>query len=299
MADNADVEGYRSCVLHEVRRESYISYMGRQTDSFTIYSGSNPSLTIIEDLDIVHGDTEYLRLAESGADAEYFHTVIVDDDNSPAKYRTESRPRRPLPKSSYVVSFRYQFPTDFPCNYFPDDFALATVSVTAPAGTLHEAFFDPVSAGTAVKADGSNGVLKPTSFTVNGTSTEITSLEWSSNQVVLTLGTHVSLSGQVMDFIALTGNVILSLFADDATANSTAGTYTWSMTTQPWADGDKLMLRIRPVGTEIFLQDLPSSLEQGASHWVHGETGEPELLQELQLPEMRPPGQPATPKIRL
>ncbi len=58
-----------------------------------------------------------------------------------------------------------------------------------------------MTVGTAVKADGSNGVLKPTSFTVGSTSTEITSLEWSNNQVVLTLGTHVSLSGYVLEFI--------------------------------------------------------------------------------------------------
>ena len=123
-----------------------------------------------------------------------------------------------------------------------DEFEL---TVNAPEGTLHEAFFDPVSVGTSVKADGSNGVLKPTSFTVGGTATELTSLEWSSNQVVLTLGTHVSLSGYVLEMIALDGSVSLSLFADSGTADRTAGTYSWPMTSQPWEDGDKLMLRIR------------------------------------------------------
>ena len=119
------------------------------------------------------------------------------------------------------------------------------VTVTAPGGTLHEAFFDPVTVGATVKADGSNGVLKPTSFTVDGTSTELTSLEWSNNQVVLTLNPHVSLSGYVLNFIELDGSVSLSLSAVDPTANSTAGTYSWTMSSQPWEDGDKLMLRIR------------------------------------------------------
>ena len=121
------------------------------------------------------------------------------------------------------------------------------VTVTAPANSLHEAFFDPVTVGTAVKADATNGVLKPTSFTVGGAATEITSLEWSdSNQVVLTLDPHVSLSGHVYwTSLRLDGNITLSLLADEATANSTAGTYTWTMSSQPWADGDKLMLRIR------------------------------------------------------
>ena len=67
----------------------------------------------------------------------------------------------------------------------------------------------------------------------------------SNNQVVLTLDTHVSLSGYVLDFIALDGSVSLSLNAADATVDSAAGTYSWPMASQPWEDGDKLMLRIR------------------------------------------------------
>ena len=80
---------------------------------------------------------------------------------------------------------------------------------------------------------------------MGGTATEITGLEWSNNQVVLTLGTHVSLSGYVLEFIALDGSVSLSLFTDSATVDSTAGTYSWPMTSQPWEDGDQLMVRIR------------------------------------------------------
>ena len=110
---------------------------------------------------------------------------------------------------------------------------------------MHEAFFDPTTVGTAVKADGSNGVLKPTSFTVGSTATEVTSLEWSNNQVVLTLDPRVSLGNHFLDFIELDGSVALSLFTDSATVDSTAGTYSWPMTSQPWADGNKLMLRIR------------------------------------------------------
>ncbi len=91
------------------------------------------------------------------------------------------------------MEFNYQMPYQIPCDYRPESIYKDEVTAVAPAGTLHEAFFDPVAVGTAVKADGSNGVLKPTSFTVGGTATEITSLDWANNQVVLTLGTHVSL----------------------------------------------------------------------------------------------------------
>ena len=143
------------------------------------------------------------------------------------------------------MEFSYQLPYQIPCDYQKEAIYKDKVTVTAPSGTLHEAFFDPVTVGTSIKADSSNGVLKPTSFTVGGTATELTSLDWANNQVVLTLGTHVSLSGYVLEFIALDGTVSLSLFTDAATVDSTAGTYSWSMSSQPWEDGDKLMLRIR------------------------------------------------------
>ena len=99
------------------------------------------------------------------------------------------------------MEFSYQLPYQIPCDYQKEAIYKDKVTVTAPSGTLHEAFFDPVTVGAAVKADATNGVLKPTSFTVGGTATELTSLEWSSNQVVVTLDPHVSLSGYVLDFI--------------------------------------------------------------------------------------------------
>ena len=70
------------------------------------------------------------------------------------------------------------------------------VTVTPPPNTLHEAFFDPVTIGTGVGADSSNGVLKPNSFTVDGTSTSITGLKWESGSVVLTLSPYVSSRGR-------------------------------------------------------------------------------------------------------
>ena len=166
------------------------------------------------------------------------------------------------------------------CGFNPthNNYSTYDVTVTAPYGTLHEAFFDPVTVGTAVKADGSNGVLKPTSFTVGGTvHGDLRVWNGANNQVVLTLGTHVSLSGQVLEFIGLDGNIILSIFADDATANSTAGTYSWPMTTEPWENDDKLMLRIRKLLPEVSLTNMPTSLEQGSAHWFTVDAGKPGL----------------------
>ncbi len=172
-----------------------------------------------------------------GGDASLFSVATPSQD-----YRVTTT--RPLPGRAYKFHFNHRGPYFSRCDGDTTRYEW-TVTVNAPAGTLHEAFFDPVNVGTAVRADATNGVLKPTSFTVGGTATEISGLEWSNDQVVLTLGTHASLSGQVLEFIALDGSIALSLLTDNATVDSTAGTYSWPMSSQPWQDGDKLMLRIR------------------------------------------------------
>lgn len=193
---------------------------------------------------------QYDRFWVSGADAELFEAVIIDDDNSPATgYYAAYNSARPLPAGVYYIGYESQGYRQIPCNFGVDDSGgiPATVTVTAPAGTLQEAFFDPVSIGTGVGADASNGVLSPTSFTVDGTSTALENLKWEGTNVTLSLSPYASLAGKVLDFIALDGTVSLSLSADDATVDATAGTFTWAVATQPWSDGDLLMLRIREV----------------------------------------------------
>ena len=90
-----------------------------------------------------------------------------------------------------------------------------TVTVTAPEGTLHEAFFDPVTVGTAVAADSANGVLKPAGFTdANGASATIQRIAWEagtgeSGTVKLKLSPHDGIAGHTLHFIALDGSVPL------------------------------------------------------------------------------------------
>ena len=122
------------------------------------------------------------------------------------------------------------------------------INIVAPAGTLHEAFFDPVldTSTSAVGADSTNGVLKPSAFTDSGgATTTIGSLEWKSGAVKMNVSPHTALTGQVLDFIELDGTVSLSLYAADATADAANNTLSWSVASQPWEDGDTLMLRIR------------------------------------------------------
>ena len=250
---------YSDCLYNKLTRHEW--YRGKtfpgRTGEWEIASGAAAGTELLKSAKI--SGSAYNVYSTSGADAAHFSETIVDDDTIASNsYYTITAPTRPLPAGAYTANFHLQHHRNLICGFNPthSNYTTYNVTVTAPYGTLHEAFFDPVTVGTAVKADGSNGVLKPTSFTVGSTATDLTSLEWASNQVVLTLNPHVSLSGQVLDFIELDGSVSLSLSASDATVDSTSGTHSWSVTTEPWEDGDQLMLRIREAGSDATLSGL-------------------------------------------
>ena len=160
---------------------------------------------------------------------------------------------RPLPAGEYKFYFDHRPKEAIICDAVPDlekQRQEVFVTVTAPTGTLHEAFFDPITlSGSRVGATGSSGVIDPEEFAVGSVEYEIESLVWGANSVVLELDDYVSLSGQTLDFIELNGSIDTSLDVADATVNQTAATWTWSVTGAPWADGDLLMLRIRDTST--------------------------------------------------
>ena len=167
---------------------------------------------------------------------------------------------RPIPKGAYNLRWKSQAALFVPCNYEEAiyDYSM-TIKVVALSGTLHEAFFDPVTLRQAqggpspVGADATNGVLKPTAFTDgNSASATLQRIAWESpstgsgqaGAVKLKLSPHTGLANHVVDFIGLDGKVILSLDADDATVDAANNTLSWSVSSQPWEDGDMLMLRI-------------------------------------------------------
>ena len=132
---------------------------------------------------------------------------------------------RPLPAGVYRFHFNDVWAAFVPCDGWTIRYEW-TVTVTAPEGTLHEAFFDPVTVGTAVVADSANGVLKPAEFTdANGAAATIERIAWEagtgeSGTVQLKLSPHNGIAGHTLHFIALDGSVPLSLKVADATVDS-------------------------------------------------------------------------------
>ena len=147
---------------------------------------------------------------------------------------------RPLPAGEYKFNPYYMFHSRAICDAIPEvakGLDEVFVTVTAPAGTVHEAFFDLLV--------GAAGVPLPSDFTVGGAGTAIHWLEWRDGTVLLLMAPYVDLKGHTLDFIALNGTVALSLDAGAATADPAAGTLTWAVASQPWREDDQLMLRIR------------------------------------------------------
>ena len=216
-----------------------------------------------------------------GGDADIFAVTVgpdtrVDDDGDGTDDRLQFDrhvvSERPLPAGAYGFQFNERGAYYVICEGWVFRYEW-TVDVTAPGGVLHEAFFDPVTVGTAVKADGTNGVLEPASFTdANDASATLQSLTYEpptgsgSGTVKLQVDPHTGLAGHRLDFIELDGSVSLSLEVDSATVDAANKTLAWSVASQPWEAGDQLMLRIAEVELGIALFDVPSTLTQGQSH---------------------------------
>ena len=250
------VEGHLECIRYSFGEERSINgYKERgenlpspRTD-FHLDSGL-PVETVVEDGYLVDG-----RARLEGKDKALFSF-----DNG--TFRT----MRPLPTGKYLVHPNLQAPWFIPCDYYPEEYKTMTswfVDVSAPEGTLHEAFFDPVEVGAAVGADASSGVLEPASFEVEGVgATSIVRIAWESASAGTGEAGRVRMEfspsgpplvGHHVDFIALDGSVVLRLSVDDA-AHAVEGdgtTLTWGVCKQPWESGDKLMLRISESGPEL------------------------------------------------
>ena len=245
MAAGAGTRGFRDCIQSKILRERL-----RRVDPFvppartaTLASGLVAGADVYRRSDDGSG---YHRYRMTGPDAALFQHLREDTDADPANgYDDTIVTVRPLPEGVYRFQHHWQHYRQIPCDFFPDDaYSEWTVTVSAPSGTVHEAFFDPVAIGAAVGADGTNGVLKPAAFTVGGASATITSLKYDDGAVTMGLSPSASLAGHAVDFIALDGSVTTTLSFDDAT-QSGGGALTWSVAAQPWNAGDKLMLRVR------------------------------------------------------
>ena len=260
-------EEYTECVQRTYRYEGMNSYRistGQEgffyrTPDQDLDSGLATSNVVYELLALGALPDRRDELWLDGGDADLFrvelsegvpHDYSGDGTNDSIQYTQRVVAARPLPSGVYRTHYNNRHVDFVPCEGYTFRHEW-TVTVNAPAGTLHEAFFDPVAVGTAVAADGTNGVLQPASFIgANGAAATMERVAWEpgtgeSGTVKLKLTPHDGIADHVVDFIALDGSVSLSLQVANATVDAANRTLSWTVASQPWQSGDQLMLRIR------------------------------------------------------
>lgn len=271
-----DITGYDYCITSVVRYERAIREREAGTGrawtpgqvSFQINSGSK-ARSVVSSYELRDfRDTDYDKFKQIGPDNHLFTKSISDDDaHAHNGYSVSTITQRPLPKGSYRFT-TISYPANYlPCEYQFDDSRTGVeiiVTATAPADAVHEAFFDPVNVGSSVAADATNGVLKPTTFTVSGSSATLTKIAWQGGKTTMEFQPSVSLAGHHADFIGLDGKVALRIDFDDATVKTsgTKRTFEWGVCKQPWVSGDLLMLRMSKSGetlTGVTNDTLPCS----------------------------------------
>ena len=204
----------------------------------------------------------YGRFWLTGRDKNFFTAPIVDSNTNAADgYTPFIKTARPLPTGVYNFRYHGILYHYLPCNFTPKEGTGQldwTVTVTAPANTMHEAFFDPVA---GVSIGGGSPVLaspNPRAFTgAGGVSANLAQIAYTPpskgtgkgtgqpGKVTITLNPVTALAGQMVDFIKLDGTVGLSLNVASATVSATTNTLSWTVSSAPWQSGDKLMVRIR------------------------------------------------------
>ena len=206
----------------------------------------------------------YGKYWSTGRDKDLFLYEAQDPDNDPLNGYYQNVPTtRPIPEGEYRVFLNLQPLSWQPCNFYPNEAHERleyVITVTAPAGVLHEAFFDPGdNGGQTVGFDGDNdvGVLKPA--LIEGRSASIDNLAWEHGQIQMKTSSSIKLSDHVMDFIDLQGEAFLTLSFDDAASESRPGLERrfWDMQDAPWKSGDLLMIRIRERDSKKDVDAVP------------------------------------------
>ena len=260
---------YRECIeyYYNFRRKvaSNIAINGRAPSHFhysvgsglpagtVVYEGSLPTVSLT-------GKPGPKWFEGPDKDLMEFNLITVATSTEGwAKYRVQEVTTRPLPAGTYTFYPNGLSSRTEGCGKdwsFSTNDQLVNLTVTSPAGVLHEAFFDPVAIATAVGADTSNGVLEPTDFSLDNTTTTISSLKWEDGAVTMSVSPTASLADYAIDFIDTTGTTTLSLTSGNASTTA----LTWTVPHKPWSDGDLLMLRIhKPISNDATLSALALS----------------------------------------
>ena len=253
---------YERCIKAKQFAKRYYAHLdsigrGTNTTEFDVPSGfasgtvlysSNRNIGLLPDT--------YGRHWNEGVDKDYF-AFSTEKLGSFALYARDSQPSdafqykltlgtsRPLAAGTYIFHPNGVTAEQIVCTGWESSHLnrmTTTVRVAAPTGTAYEALFDPTMVDDAIEAA---SVLKP--YTASGAdAATVSDISWKSGTLKIRLDPVTAHTGHIIDFIDVDGDVALSLALSGATVDAAAKTLSWTVSSQPWKAGDKMMLRIRP-----------------------------------------------------
>ena len=230
-APGHSAETYSDCIAdlhHEISRRKAVGWSYWRTDQ-AVESGK---AGILHSFAIAFRSTPSPVLPEGSGPGQWFEGPDADLIRMEEPGHVVAT--RPLPAGGYRVFYLARSTAMAICDVYPgsrhDEEYVFTA--TAPPGTLAESFFDPYAAAGAV-----------TGTTTVGTISWQPPSAGSGQAGRVTADLTVDVTGHALDFIGLDGTTTVSLIVADATESG--GTLTWTVPTQPWSAGDKLMLRVR------------------------------------------------------
>ena len=244
-------QAYRDCVVYKYELHSQAAGSGSRDPTLVeMLSGMPAGTRVLET-----GFTEEFEAGRFPDLDPSFWSAGPDRDVLLGAWPAVLTTARPLPAGKYNAWLRGLSAKERICGD-PTPKAWRKVhemvlTVTAPAGTLAESFFDPYASSTAIIGTTTVGTIswQPPSAGSGQTGRVTADLD-------------IDATGHVLDLIALDGTTTLSLVVADATR--TDGTLSWSVPTQPWSGGDMLMLRIRrsdALSSNTAAQPQPGSTE--------------------------------------
>ena len=297
-------EEYETCLL---RKYVWAQYVRKAHEDGSLYKRTDVQLDsglsggfpmYLDDGQKAQSTDEIPNYWLGGRDKDLFGVAAGDAKPNPdggILYTHVIFAQRPLPMGEYRFYHNKQWPAEALCGDYHDMMRTADewfVAVSAPAGTVHEAFFDPAANGEWRGVDTKRGSLSPASFALGGVEATIASLgwgEWGSVDMLL-LTPPPSLANHNLEVIALDGTITRFAF-DDAFIRGCGSSrkVSWTVASQPWESGDKLMIRIRQSAPAPTATPAPTNTPTPAPTSTPAPTNTP-IATPMPAPEPAPPG---------
>ena len=244
MVNNA-IAGHRECLITKLHDQRMVRPAGMAYVFQRAAESGQPVNTVVSGGTSGSRQYEYIQLY--GDTAHLFSAAFSDTDTDPTNgYDRTIKTTRPLPYGRYEVEVTEQRQSMVPCGYIPAK-GPNDAHCCCPRGHAARVILRPGDCRIRCRSGRHKRCAQArVSATLSSITYESTSTgSGQAGTVKVEVDPDDALAGHIVDIIELDGTVSLSLYVADATVDEANDTLSWSVASEPWEDGDLLMVRIR------------------------------------------------------